>query len=92
LIARSRASERWTPDLCRTCPVPAILRTNACPNMVLEARVRRRFGLLRRVAVEAFCTLTKEEVAEPMIGCGHCHEHRPGAGILGLESDIGKPG
>jgi len=86
LLARSRASERWTPGLCQTCPVPAIQRANACPNMVLEARVGRRFGLLRRVVVEAFCTLTKEEVAEPMVGCGHCHEHRPGAGILGLDS------
>jgi hypothetical protein len=55
--------------------------------MILEARVRRRFGLLRRVVVEAFCTLTKEEVAEPMVGCGHCHEHRPGADILDLESE-----
>lgn len=87
LIARNRASERWTPDLCRTCPVPAILRANACPNMILEARVRRRLWLLRRVAVEAFCTLMKEEVTEPMVGCGHCHEHRSGASILGLESD-----
>jgi hypothetical protein len=54
--------------------------------MVLEARIGRRFGLLRRVVVEAFCTLMKEEVTEPMVGCGHCHEHRPGVGILGLDS------
>jgi hypothetical protein len=54
--------------------------------MILEAQVGRRFGLLRRLMVEAFCTLTKEEVTEPMVGCGHCHEHRPGAGILGLDS------
>jgi hypothetical protein len=67
--------------------VPAILRANACSNMILEARVKRRFGLLRRVAVQAFCTLTKEEVAEPMVGCGHCHEHHPGADILSLGSD-----
>jgi len=57
--------------------------------MILEARVRRRFGLLRRMAVETFCTLTKEEVAEPMVGCGHCHEHRLGAGTLGLGSNLG---
>ena len=67
--------------------MPAILRANACPNMILEARVKRRFGLLRRVAVEAFCTLTKEEVAEPTVGCGHCHKHHPGADILSLGSD-----
>ena len=70
--------------------MPAILQAHACPNMVLEARVGRRFGLLRRVVVEAFCTLTKEEVIEPMVGCGQCHEHRRGAGILGLEPDLGK--
>ena len=67
--------------------MPDILRANTCPNMILEARVKRRFGLLRRVAVQAFCTLTKEEVAEPMVGCGHCHEHHPGADILSLGSD-----
>jgi hypothetical protein len=53
--------------------------------MILEARVGRRFGLLRRVQVEAFCTLQMNEVADPMMGCGECHRHRPGAAILGLE-------
>ncbi len=85
LLARSHALADWTPGLCQNCPVPAILRANACPNMILEARVRRRFGLFRRVVVEAFCTLTKDKVAEPMVGCGHCHEHRPGANILSSE-------
>jgi len=83
LIAR-RASDRWTPELCMTCSVPRILQANACPNMILEARVGRRFGLLRRVQVEAFCRLKMSEVANPMVGCGECHRHRPGAAILGL--------
>ncbi len=85
LIARSRASERWAPKLCQTCPVPRILQANACPNMILEARVGRRFGLVRRVQVEAFCTLQMSEVADPMVGCGECHRHRPGAAILDLD-------
>ena len=85
LIARNRTSERWTPKLCTNCPVPRILQANACANMILEARAVRRFGLLRRVRVEAFCTLQMSEVADPMVGCGECHRHRPGAAILGLD-------
>jgi len=82
-VARNAASERWEPSLCRACPVPAILRDNACPNMALEAQVKRGFlGLTRRVEVLAVCTLTATEVREPRVGCGHCHEHRPGATIF----------
>jgi len=77
LIQRNPASEPWRPYLCKTCPVPAILRANACPNMVLEARVGRRWGLLRQVKVQAFCLLAMEKVDEPMVGCGRCHEVRP---------------
>jgi len=77
LIQRNPASEPWRPHLCKTCPVPAILRANACSNMVLEARVGRRWGLLRQVKVQAFCLLTMEKVAEPMVGCGRCHEVHP---------------
>ena len=76
LIARNPASEPWRSSLCRTCPVPAILRANACPNMVLEARVGRRWGLRRQVKVRAYCLLAMEEVADPMVGCGRCHEGR----------------
>ncbi len=83
LLAYPSRPERWTPDLCRACPVPAILRANACPNMVLEARIEKRFlGLRKQVRVDAFCLEHKCEVAEPMVGCGHCHEYRPGATML----------
>jgi len=58
--------------------------------MILEAQVGRRFGLLRRVqVVEAFCTLQMSQVADPMVGCGECHRHRPGAAILGLDASQG---
>lgn len=73
LIARHRDSEPWTSDLCSKCPVPAILRANACPNMLLEAKVERRFGLFRRLQVNAYCTYKMTPVAEPMVGCGECH-------------------
>jgi hypothetical protein len=76
LIGRNPASEPWRPGLCQACPVPAILQANACPNMVLEARVGRRWGVLRQVKVRAFCLLAMEEVPDPMVGCGRCHDGR----------------
>ncbi len=75
LIASNPASEKWTPDTCRLCRVPKILWANACPNLVLEVRVVKTWlGLGRKVVVTAHCTLTRQGVREPEIGCGHCHE------------------
>jgi hypothetical protein len=76
LIAQNALSAAWRPRLCFTCPVPAILRANACPNMVLEGWVGRRWFLIRRVKVRAYCTLTRKQVDDPFVGCGHCHELR----------------
>jgi len=86
LIAQNRASEPWQPKLCSGCPVPGILRANACPNLILEARVKRGFlGLTRRVEVGAVCSKYLVEVPEPKVGCGHCHEDRPGSALLDHE-------
>jgi len=79
LLQRVPQKERWEPSLCRDCPVPGILWANACPNMVLEGRIVRRFLFWRRVKVSAFCLETLEEVENPYVGCGRCHLHRPGA-------------
>jgi hypothetical protein len=80
LIAQNPQSAPWRPELCKTCPVPGILRANACPNLVLEGRVEQRLlGLKRRVAVNAVCSKYLVEVSEPHVGCGHCHEERAGA-------------
>lgn len=82
-LVGNSATEPWRPELCRTCPVPGILWANACPNMVLEGRVVRRWlGLTRRVEVYAVCTLTATPVTEPHVGCGECHQHRPGAAMF----------
>jgi hypothetical protein len=86
LIGRNPNSERWEPTLCRDCLVPAIVRDNACPNMALEGRVVKGFlGLTRRVEVYAVCTLTLTKVQEPRVGCGQCHQHRPGAAVLNAQ-------
>jgi hypothetical protein len=74
LLAHNPQSEPWQPRLCKTCPVPSILRANACPNMVLEAWVGRRWLLIRQVQIRAYCTFSKQQVADPFVGCGHCHE------------------
>ncbi len=76
LIDQTPAGGRWAPDLCGKCRVPRIVMANACPNLVLEARVRP--GLLglvgRGVEVTASCRKSLGKVEVPEIGCGHCHE------------------
>ena len=55
--------------------MPDILRQNACPNLVLEARVNKSLlGLREDVKVYAVCTKHMTEVDKPEVGCGQCHE------------------
>lgn len=76
LVARNPNSERWEPKLCTGCPVPRIVRANACTHLVLEAQVQKTLlGLGRKIVITATCTDTSAEVAQPEIGCGHCHEN-----------------
>ena len=79
LLAQNPMSERWTPDLCGKCEVPDIVLANGCPNLRLEARVARRFGLFRHVVVSAYCVKRAVEVPEPRVGCGDCHLYVHGA-------------
>ena len=74
LVDLNPRSEPWRPNLCKTCRVPGILRGNACPNMVLEGWVGRRWLVIARGQVSAHCTLSNQPIADPMVGCGHCHE------------------
>ena len=74
LLAAATPPEHWTPDLCRTCPVPAIARANTCPHLILSASIKKTFiGLRRQVKIEAYCTKSHKAVTEPQIGCGECH-------------------
>lgn len=67
--------QKWTPDLCKTCPVPGITLANACQHMSLRASVGRPFSAAfqRRVQVIAYCQKSSRAVNEPHIGCGECH-------------------
>ncbi len=76
LLKDNPQSEPWQPGLCASCPVPGILRANACPNMTLTAWVGRRWLFGRQVRVRAFCSLAQQTVDRPHIGCGRCHEAR----------------
>ena len=69
----------WNPQLCRSCPVPAILLANACEFLQLQADVARPLsaGLQKRVRVRAFCEKTERSGFDPHIGCGECHPLPP---------------
>ncbi|MFQ5943627.1 MAG: hypothetical protein ACE5JF_08745 [Anaerolineales bacterium] len=75
LIDASPNGGTWTPDLCEKCPVPRISMANACPNLVLDAKVKSGIlGLGRGVNISSSCLHTKGPVEIPEVGCGHCHE------------------
>lgn len=68
----------WKPSLCTTCPVPEILRANACSHMLLEPSLARPFPFLRQeVRVRTYCSQTRRADFDPHIGCGECHPLPP---------------
>jgi hypothetical protein len=74
LIDQGQNPPKWTPDLCKSCPVPDIVAANACPHLVLSAEIARQYLVLgRKVKVSAYCTKSNTNVAEPRVGCGQCH-------------------
>ncbi len=74
LLSANRATGRWTPDLCKTCPVPGITRANACEHMSLTASIKRGLLKSRKVVVTAFCSKSQSVVKVPEIGCELCHQ------------------
>jgi hypothetical protein len=78
LIGDAAPPHNWTPDLCKTCPVPHILLANACPNMILKPDISGKLlKFKRRVKITAYCTKVNRAVSEPEIGCGECHPLPP---------------
>jgi hypothetical protein len=73
------AGESWSPELCKTCPVPGIARANACDFLQLRATVGRPISavFMRRVQITAYCDKTRRDVKEPHVGCGECHPLPP---------------
>jgi hypothetical protein len=86
LIAQSPTAQEWTPDLCRECPAPGMLRANGCQHLRLEGRVARGFlGIGRRVEVAAACVRSGGKVEQPHVGCGQCHLDTPIAALFSEE-------
>lgn len=78
LIGDVAAPKNWAADLCKKCPVPGILRANACTHMTLRGEVRPGFLKLGRgIQVSAYCTKSQQIVKEPYVGCGQCHPIPP---------------
>lgn len=74
LIGNKQPPHHWTRDLCENCPVPSILRANACSHMTLRGDVKRFFfGIKRKMVVTAYCDKSEAIVSEPAVGCGQCH-------------------
>ncbi|CAG0942484.1 hypothetical protein ANRL1_00955 [Anaerolineae bacterium] len=74
LILANPSSDAWKPALCQTCPVPEILRANACPNLAFRGRVGKSFfGMLQKIKIESACREYRVEVKQPKVGCGKCH-------------------
>ena len=69
------AGQKWSPDLCKTCPVPGVTRANACEHLRLSASIGRPITAVfqRRVQLAPFCEKSKKPVSEPHVGCGECH-------------------
>lgn len=72
LIKANRRSLPWQPDDCAKCGVPAILRANAGRELRVDLAVVKRWGLLRRLRVDAYCLKHEVEVASPEAGCPRC--------------------
>jgi hypothetical protein len=65
---------RWRRELCSTCPVPDILRDNACASMVLIPRFTRSLPFFKQqLTVQTACSKTHLRDFDPHIGCGQCH-------------------
>ena len=78
LLASVSPPLNWSRDLCNNCPVPDILRANACQEMLLQPRIERPFPFIKRqVSVQAFCSRSGRSGFDPHIGCGECHNLPP---------------
>jgi len=65
---------QWQSSLCRTCPVPGILRANSCPTMELRAEIGNHFLVFgKEMKITSWCSKSNQFVKEPEIGCGQCH-------------------
>src|SRR3989304_3874305 len=71
LPRRDDDAERWSPDLCKSCPVPRLLLANACPHLALNGQISKGFlGFNRKMTVAASCSKIGGLVSGPGIRAG----------------------
>lgn len=76
LEASPHGASGWHEGLCRSCPVPALMRDTACHHLHVEGEIRQLF-LRKRVQVTfALCRSGVEELANPM-RCPTCEASLP---------------
>lgn len=76
LEASPLGSSGWHEGLCRTCPVPGLMRDTTCHHLHVEGEIQRGF-LRKRVQVTfALCRHAVEELADPM-RCPTCEASMP---------------
>ena len=74
LLAAASSPLPWKPALCKSCPVPAVARANACEFLVIKPELKRPFPFLQQqVGIRVFCEKTHRQGFDPHIGCGECH-------------------
>lgn len=72
LIKQNPGSLPWTPGLCAKCSVPEVLRANGSPELQLALTVKKRFGLLTAMDLQARCRKHGIAVPDPIRGCPAC--------------------
>lgn len=68
--------QEWNVSFCEACPFPNYLRNNSCQNIVYSISIGKSF-FRKRMKISAWCQKVHEPVADPNVGCGHCHEQKP---------------
>jgi hypothetical protein len=68
----------WRPRDCAKCPVPAILRANASPDMKLTLTIRPALlGFVRQIKVDAWSLRYDEPIEDPYVGHPRDVEENP---------------
>ncbi|MFP4322867.1 MAG: hypothetical protein ACLFTK_10475 [Anaerolineales bacterium] len=82
-IGKTERSAAWQPRDCAKCPVPDILRANACPHLQMKIHIQKPIlGIGHKVKVSAHCDKIDDQVENPYVGCPRCNEDRPGLDLF----------
>jgi hypothetical protein len=82
-VPKAEKSAPWEPRVCARCSVPAILRANSSPDLLLAIQIKRSiFGFGPKVKVLASCRKHHIPIENPYTGCEECNAERPGLALF----------